>query len=108
MPELPDITIYLEALERRILGDQFVKLRQGNPFLLRTVTPAPDELAGKDVAGLRRIGKRIVIELDEKLFMVIHLMIAGRFKWLPPGAKIPGKVGLAAFDFTRGTLLLTE
>jgi len=109
MPELPDVTVYLEALDRRLLGEQLLRIRLGSPFLLRTVTPAPDELAGKRVVGLRRIGKRIVIELEEKLFLVIHLMIAGRFKWLAPGAKIPGgKAGLAAFDFTSGTLALTE
>ncbi len=108
MPELPDVTVYIEALERRIVGDELVRIRLGSPFFLRTVTPSPDELAGKRVAGLRRIGKRIVIELADELFIVIHLMIAGRFKWLAAGAKIPGKVGLGAFDFTRGTLLLTE
>jgi formamidopyrimidine-DNA glycosylase len=108
MPELPDVTVYLEALERRLVGDELIRIRLANPFLLRTVIPAPDELAGKRIEGLRRIGKRIVIELEGKLFIVIHLMIAGRFKWLAPGAKIPRKVGLAAFDFTRGTLLLTE
>ncbi len=108
MPELPDVAVYIEALERRILGDELVRIRLASPFLLRTVTPAPDELAGKHVVALRRIGKRIVIEIESELFIVIHLMIAGRFKWLAPGAKIPGKAGLAAFDFTRGTLLLTE
>ncbi len=103
------MTVYLEALDRRLLGEQLLRIRLGSPFLLRTVTPAPDELAGKRVVGLRRIGKRIVIGLEEKLFLVIHLMIAGRFKWLAPGAKIPGgKAGLAAFDFTSGTLALTE
>jgi formamidopyrimidine-DNA glycosylase len=109
MPELPDVTVYLEALERRLLGEQLLRIRLGSPFLLRTVTPAPADLAGKRVVGLRRIGKRIVIELEDKLFLVIHLMIAGRFKWLAAGAKIPGgKAGLAAFDFTSGTLALTE
>ncbi|HSP14303.1 MAG TPA: DNA-formamidopyrimidine glycosylase family protein [Thermoanaerobaculia bacterium] len=108
MPELPDVSVYLEALDRRIGGDELVRIRLASPFVLRTVTPAPAELAGKHVAGLRRIGKRIVIELEDELFIVIHLMIAGRFKWLPSGAKVPGKLGLAAFDFSRGTLLLTE
>jgi len=109
MPELPDVTVYLEALERRLLGEQLLRIRLGSPFLLRTVTPAPADLVGKRVVGLRRIGKRIVIELEDKLFLVIHLMIAGRFKWLAAGAKIPGgKAGLAAFDFTSGTLALTE
>jgi formamidopyrimidine-DNA glycosylase len=108
MPELPDVTVYIEALEKRLVGDELVRIRIGNPFLLRTVSPAPEDLVGRQVAGLRRIGKRIVIELGDHLFIVIHLMIAGRFKWLAPGAKIPGKAGLAAFDFKRGTLLLTE
>ena len=109
MPELPDVTVYVEALEKRILGDELIRVRLGSPFVLRTVEPAPQELAGKHVTGIRRIGKRIVIELEDELFIVIHLMIAGRLKWLDRGAKIPGgKAGLAAFDFTRGTLALTE
>lgn len=109
MPELPDVTVYLEALERRLSGERLLKIRLASPFLLRTVSPGPADLAGKHVLGLRRIGKRIVIELEEKLFIVIHLMIAGRFKWLAQEAKIPGgKAGLAAFDFTSGTLALTE
>ena len=104
MPELPDVTVYIEALERRIVGDELRKIRLNSPFLLRTVSPAPDEFVGKRVTGLRRIGKRIVIEFEDELFIVIHLMIAGRFKWLAPGAKIPGgKAGLAAFDFTEGS-----
>jgi formamidopyrimidine-DNA glycosylase len=108
MPELPDVTIYIEALQRRIAGDTLEKLRLGNPFVLRTVDPPPSALAGKRVGGLRRIGKRIVIDLEDDLHVVVHLMIAGRFRWSPPAAKLPGKLGLAAFDFTRGTLLLTE
>ena len=108
MPELPDVTVYIEALERRIAGQQLVKLRLANPFVLRTVEPAPSALTGLTVEGLRRIGKRIVIHFAPDLFVVIHLMIAGRFKWLAPNGKIPGKLGLAAFDFPEGTLLLTE
>ncbi len=109
MPELPDVTVYVEALEKRILGDELVRIRLASPFLLRTVSPSPDELAGKRVVAIRRIGKRIVIELEGELFIVIHLMIAGRLKWLERGAKIPGgKAGLAAFEFTRGTLAMTE
>ncbi|MGZ4808941.1 MAG: Fpg/Nei family DNA glycosylase [Thermoanaerobaculia bacterium] len=108
MPELPDVVVYLEALERRILGQVLLGLRLGNPFVLRTVEPAVSEVAGRRVVELRRIGKRIVLGLEGDLFIVIHLMIAGRFKWLPPKAKIPGKLGLAAFDFESGTLLLTE
>jgi formamidopyrimidine-DNA glycosylase len=108
MPELPDVTIYLESLERRVVGRTLRKLRVSSPFVLRTYDPAPADVAEKKVAGLRRVGKRIVFELEGGLFVVVHLMIAGRFKWLPPNAKIPGKLGLAAFDFDEGTLLLTE
>src|SRR5258708_903114 len=108
MPELPDVTIYLEALERRIKGHLLAKIRIANPFVLRTVEPGIADVAGGTVIGLRRVGKRIVIVLERDHFIVIHLMIAGRFKWLPPGAKIPKKLGLAAFDFDDGTLLLTE
>jgi formamidopyrimidine-DNA glycosylase len=108
MPELPDVTVYIEALERRIVGETLLGMRFANPFILRSVQPRPAELAGKRVAGLRRVGKRIVIELDGGDFIVIHLMVAGRFRWLEKGAKIPGKIGLAAFDFTSGTLVLTE
>ena len=108
MPELPDVAVYLEALHERIAGRQLLKLRLGNPFVLRTVDPPPSAIAGRTVKALRRIGKRIVLELDDELFVVIHLMIAGRFKWLPPNAKVPGKLGLAAFDFEHGTLILTE
>lgn len=108
MPEYPDVTVYIEALERRILGEQLLGIRLANPFVLRTVSPAPAELGGKKVLGLSRIGKRIVIELEDQLFIVVHLMIAGRFRWLEPGGKIPGRIGLAAFDFSSGTLILTE
>ncbi|MEE8396647.1 MAG: DNA-formamidopyrimidine glycosylase family protein [bacterium] len=108
MPELPDVVIYLEALEARILGQSLEKIRLANPFLLRSVSPPLSEAAGKRVTGLRRLGKRIVIGLEHELFLVIHLMIAGRFRWKEAGAKIPGKLGLAAFDFSSGTLLLTE
>ncbi|HEX8693247.1 MAG TPA: DNA-formamidopyrimidine glycosylase family protein [Longimicrobium sp.] len=108
MPELPEVAVYLEALDRLVRGQPLVKLRLGNPFVLRTVDPPPAELAGRRVTGLRRLGKRIVIALEGELFVVIHLMVAGRFKWLPPGAKLPGKIGLAALDFPEGTLVLTE
>jgi formamidopyrimidine-DNA glycosylase len=108
MPELPDVVVYIEALERRIAGKVLQKVRLGSPFVLRTVEPALSEVNGRRVTALRRIGKRIVLELEGELFIVIHLMIAGRFKWLPPNAKIPGKAGLAAFDFAEGTVLLTE
>jgi formamidopyrimidine-DNA glycosylase len=108
MPELPDVTVYVEALQRRIVGQTLHRVRLASPFILRTVEPRPPELEGRKVTGVTRMGKRIVIELESSLFIVIHLMIAGRFKWLPAGAKIPAKLGLAAFDFSSGTLLLTE
>ncbi len=108
MPELPDIVIYLEALSARVLSRTLEKLRLASPFVLRTVDPAPAEVAGKGVVSLRRLGKRIVFGLEDDLFIVLHLMVAGRLKWLAGGAKIPGKVGLAAFDFDSGTLALTE
>src|SRR5438067_5506120 len=108
MPELPDVTVYIEALQQRLIGQSLTKIRFGSPFVLRTVDPSPSEVAGHDVVDIRRLGKRIVIELDSGLYIVIHLMIAGRFKWLAPNAKMPGKIGLAAFDFSGGTLLLTE
>jgi formamidopyrimidine-DNA glycosylase len=108
MPELPDVTVYVEALQKRILGQPLTALRLASPFVLRTVDPAPSELQGKRVIDITRMGKRIVIALEGDLFIVIHLMIAGRFKWLSKGAKVPARVGLAAFDFPNGTLLLTE
>lgn len=108
MPELPDIELYLHALRKRVLGETLLGVRIASPFLLRTVEPPLEEAAGKRVIGLRRLGKRIVLELEEELFLVIHLMIAGRFRWKAAGQKIPGRLGLAAFDFEDGTLLLTE
>lgn len=108
MPELPDVTIYLEALQSRLVGQTFNKLRLASPFVLRTVEPSPRDLEGKKVTALRRLGKRIVLEFEDDLFLVVHLMIAGRFRWLAAGAKLPGKIGLAAFDFDNGTLVLTE
>ncbi len=108
MPELPDLTIYLEALEARTLNQPLVGIRISNPFILRTAKPPIDELLDHRVTGYRRIGKRIVIVLQNDYFIVIHLMIAGRLRWSPPGSRIPGKVGLAAFDFPNGTLILTE
>jgi formamidopyrimidine-DNA glycosylase len=108
MPELPDVEVYIEALEKRILGRTLTGIRIANPFVLRTVDPRPAELAGKRVVGIRRVGKRIAMELQDELFIVVHLMVAGRFRWLAPGAKVPGKIGLAAFDFNDGTLAMTE
>ena len=108
MPELPDVTVYLEALERRILGARLEHVRLLTPFVLRSVDPPLSAAAGKAVVGFRRLGKRIVIALQDDLFLVIHLMIAGRLHWRPAGARPPGKIGLAAFDFSTGTLILTE
>src|SRR5262245_3788097 len=108
MPELPDIVVYLEALERRVAGRTLQRVRVAHPFLVRTFDPPLDATFGQTVRGLRRLGKRIVFELDGDLSLVRHLMIAGRLHWKPPGAKPPGKLGLAAFDFPGGTLILTE
>ena len=108
MPELPDITVYIEALERRIIGECLEKVRVNNPFLVRTVEPPLEAASGKTVRELRRVGKRIAIGLDDELWLVLHLMIAGRLHWKPYGVKISGKLNLAAFDFVKGSLLLTE
>jgi len=108
VPELPDVTVYLEALERRILGARLEHVRLLTPFVLRSVDPPLSAATGKAVVGFRRLGKRIVIALEDDLFLVIHLMIAGRLHWRPAGARPPGKIGLAAFDFSTGTLILTE
>jgi formamidopyrimidine-DNA glycosylase len=108
MPELPDITVYIEALASRIIGQPLERTRIAKPFLLRSVDPPMGAAEGKRVIGVRRMGKRIVLELEDDLFLVIHLMIAGRLRWVPAGAKVPGKIGLAAFDFPNGTLILTE
>jgi formamidopyrimidine-DNA glycosylase len=108
MPELPDVTVYIEALAARILGQPLDHVRLASPFLLRSVDPPPKDTFGKRVTELRRLGKRIVIGLEDDLFLVIHLMIAGRLHWKERGAKVPGKIGLAAFDFPNGTLTLTE
>src|SRR2546423_6352387 len=108
MPELPDIVVYLEALQSRVLGERLERLRIASPFLLRSVEPRPEELAGRVVRRLARLGKRIVLGFDDDYFVILHLMIAGRLRWKQPGAPIPGRLGLAAFDFPAGTLLLTE
>ncbi|MBA2706484.1 MAG: formamidopyrimidine-DNA glycosylase, partial [Gemmatimonadaceae bacterium] len=108
MPELPDVTVYVECIASKITGRRLEKLRIANPFLVRSVDPPVSEAVGKFVLDVRRIGKRIAIGLQDDLWMVIHLMIAGRFRWIAAGAKIPGRLGLAAFDFENGSLLLTE
>ena len=108
MPELPDVVVYIEALTPRVVGQPLEQVRIGNPFIIRTIDPPPSEVTGRRVTGLRRMGKRIVFAFEAELFMVVHLMIAGRFRWRDRGAPIPGKLGLAAFDFPTGTLLFTE
>lgn len=109
MPELPDITVYLEQLERRIVGEPLEKLVIAKPFVLRTFDPPVSEIVGTSVRGVRRMGKRIVLEMDGERFIVIHLMIAGRLKWRAVGGKLPPKRSiLAAFHFPTGVLVLTE
>ena len=108
MPELPDIMLYLHALEPRILGQRLERVRLASPFLVRSVDPPIGAAEGRFVRSLGRLGKRIVMGLEGDLYLVLHLMIAGRLRWRERGAKIPGKVGLAAFDFPGGTAILTE
>ena len=130
MPELPDVVVYIEALTLRIVGQPLERLRIGNPFIIRTIEPPSSDFIGRRVTGLRRMGKRIVFAFEADLFLVIHLMIAGRLRWRPSTlrhaqgrpepsrgttrsgqltrAAMPGKIGLAAFDFPTGTLLFTE
>jgi formamidopyrimidine-DNA glycosylase len=108
VPELPDILLYLRALETRIVGQRVAGVRLVSPFLLRSVDPPLSAVVGRRVVGLRRLGKRVVIETEGELFLVFHLMIAGRFRWKAAGTAIPGKVGLLALDFENGTLILTE
>jgi len=108
VPELPDITVYVEALAARALDAPLLGIRLGNPFLLRSAEVPLNEAEGRRVAAVRRMGKRIVLALEGELFLALHLMIAGRLHWKDPGAKLPGRAGLAAFDFPAGTLVLTE
>jgi formamidopyrimidine-DNA glycosylase len=108
MPELPDITVYIEALEKRILGQPVLRARVASPFLLRTVHPPIAVVEGKTVKELRRLGKRIAIGLEDEFWLVLHLMIAGRLHWRERGTQAKGKKNLAAFDFPSGTLTLTE
>ena len=108
MPELPDVTVYVELIAAKTIGRKIERVRIASPFVVRSVDPPVRNVEGKTVREIRRIGKRIAIGLDDDLWIVIHLMIAGRFRWLKPGAKIPGRLGLAAFDFENGTLVLTE
>src|SRR5579863_9871486 len=108
MPELPDITAYTSALETRIVGQPIEHMRLASPFLLRTVQPSITDVEGRIVRELRRIGKRIAIGMERDLWLVLHLMIAGRLHWRPRGAKLAGRRSLAAFDFPNGSLVLTE
>lgn len=108
MPELPDITAYIEALQPRVLGQPLEHIRIANVFLLRTAQPPIAEAEGRTVRELHRIGKRIAFGLEGDLWLVLHLMIAGRLHWRPPGAKLAGRNALAAFDFPQGSLVLTE
>ena len=108
MPELPDIEVYVEHLRRRVLGKRIEHIRVASPFFVRTYDPPARALEGLQVHAIGRMGKRIVLGLENDLHAVIHLMIAGRLRWLPPGSKVPGKVGLAAIDFAAGSLIVTE
>src|SRR3569833_2403316 len=108
MPELPDISAYIAALEARIVGQTLERVRLGSVFLLRSVDPPLSEAEGKTVRELRRIGKRIAIGVDDNIWLVLHLMIAGRLHWKQAGAKLAGRNALAAFDFSNGSLTLTE
>ena len=108
MPELPDIALYLKALAPRVIGQRLLRVRLVSPFLLRSVAPPLSAIEGRTVATLDRLGKRIVFGLDGDYFLVLHLMISGRLRWKPTGAKIPGRLGLASLDFDHGALIITE
>lgn len=108
MPELPDVTVYVESIAERVLGTPLQAIRLASPFVLRSVEPKVSDVVGHVVTRVHRIGKRIVLSLEGELFVVIHLMVAGRFQWKARGEKIPGKVGLLALDFPSGSLILTE
>ena len=108
MPELPDVTVYMEALEARVVGRRLERVKLLNPFLLRTAVPPIASAEGRRVTGMRRIGKRIVFVLEGSLYLVLHLMIAGRLRWLEPKAKPPGRITLALLEFESGTLAFTE
>jgi formamidopyrimidine-DNA glycosylase len=108
MPELPDITVYVESLQRKVQAERLLRVRIASPFLLRTAVPPIASLEGRTVTGIERLGKRVVIALDGELFLVLHLMIAGRLHWHAAGAKAPAKTALACFEFDSGTLALSE
>ena len=108
MPELPDVLLYIETLRPRIVNQQLERVRLASPFVLRSVAPPISAINRQIVVGLRRLGKQIVLEFDNDIFLIVHLMVAGRFQWKTRGSSIPARLGLAAFDFPTGTLLLTE
>src|SRR5204862_4267604 len=108
MPELPDVTVYIEALESRVLGKRLERVKLVNPFILRTALPPISQAEGKRVTAIRRVGKRIVFELEGPLYLVLHLMIAGRLRWLQEKAKPPGRITLALLEFENGQLAFTE
>ncbi len=108
VPELPDVTVYVEQIAQRVVGQKLVAVRLASPFVLRTAVPPIREAEGRAVLGVRRLGKRIILSLEGGCHLVIHLMVAGRFRFGAKGAKLPGKLGLAALDFDSGTLILTE
>lgn len=108
MPEIPDLTVYVEHLDERVVGRTLARIRIASPFLLRSVSPTVDEVVGRKVVGVRRLAKQIVLELADEIFVVVHLMIAGRFRWYDDAKPIPKRNGLAAFDFDNGSLILTE
>jgi len=108
MPELPDVVVYVESLQRRLLGCTLERIRLLNPFVLRTALPPIEAAVGKHVIDVRRMGKRIVLGLEDSFFLVIHLMIAGRLRWIAREAKLPARISLAAFDFPNGVLVFTE
>src|SRR3989442_2700351 len=108
MPELTDVTVYVEALRERVVGGRLERLRLFTPFVMCSVDPPLSDVVGRAVTGVSRLGKRIVLGLQDQRFVVIHLMIAGRLHWKAAGARPPGKIGVAAFDFSTGTLVMTE
>src|SRR5689334_5321914 len=108
MPELPDVELYVHALRPRLVGQRLERVRLGNPFIIRTYDPDVSALQGETVLSVHRMAKRLVLAFSHDLFVLIHLMIAGRLRWRERGAALPGKVGLLAFDFPEGTLILTE
>ena len=108
MPELPDLTVYIEHLDRRIVGERLLDIRLGSPFVLRSVTPPIEAVRGLRIKGLQRLAKQLVFELENDLFVVIHLMVAGRLRWYEAGRVLPRRGGLAAFDCSSGTLIFTE